>query len=289
MAVFLLFGVYDGAVRRGVTWEWHPAAVGLRMAARLQPALGAFDCLGASCPLREVSVRARAGGVGDAIRARLFEGEAGVDLDRTWATGDLEAFVGATGGVFTLVVEDHRGEGEQGALRSWCVRVNDRPEACTRLDRTIPLGFPLRSPIEVDGERVDSLEVEVHLDHPDTAALTLDLHHLGDAPGAELELWTGFGWETVARNDALPEDASEEDAELTYTWPNDDEADPLAGLDFGRLVFGRTLEEKAINVRLKPKHPGGKRRDLGDIAADYLEVRVEYTHPAAEAPPEPDP
>ena len=77
--------------------------------------------------------------------------------------------------------------------------------------------------------------------------------------------------------------------ELTYTWPNVDEADPLADLDLGRLVFGRTLEEKAINVRLKPKHPPGKRRDLGDLAADYLEVRVEYTHQDDEAAPEPDP
>ena len=62
----------------------------------------------------------------------------------------------------------------------------------------------------------------------------------------------------------------------------DDEADPLAGLGFSRLIFGETRDDKAINIRLKPKHPGGKRRDLGDLAADYLEVRVRYTHPEPE-------
>ena len=106
------------------------------------------------------------------------------------------------------------------------------------------------------------------------------------APGVDMQLWTDLRWETVANNSAGP-DAPEQ---LSYTrvapppGEPDDEADPLAGLGFSRLVFGETRDEKAINVRLKPKHPGGKRRDLGDLAADYLEVRVKYTHQA-----EPDP
>jgi len=294
----VLFGGNDGDGEVGDTWAWRPVAPGLRMAARLQPAFGSapFDCLtAATCPIEEVSVRARAGGVGDAsTRVLLFEGEDGEDLDRVWSTDDppvesLDAFHGAVSGAFILEVADDV-PGNEGELRSWCVRVNDRPEACTRPKGTIPLNVPLRSFIPVDVDRVDRLEVEVHLEHPDTSELTIHLEN-DAAPGVDMQVWTGLRWETVAHNSAGP-DAPEQ---LSYTrvapppGEPDDEADPLAGLGFSRLVFGETRDEKAINVRLKPKHPGGKRRDLGDLAADYLEVRVKYTHPADEAPPEPDP
>jgi len=278
----VLFGGRGGRVEYlGDTWTWQPTGPGLRLAARLQPAFGArpFDCLPAAiCPIEGVSLRARAGGLGDAsTRVRLFDREAGVDLERVWPAGALDAFAGAGSGTFSLVVEDHRGDGEQGALRRWCLHVNDGEQRCAAPERGIPLNVPLRSFIEVDVERVDSLEVEVHLEHPDTSELTIDLES-DAAPGVEMQLWTGLGWKTVADNNAGPHAPAE------LTWPAADEADPLAGLDIGRLVFGRTPRDKAINLRLKPKNPGGKHKNLGALAADYLEVRVKYTHP-----PEPNP
>ncbi len=278
-----LFGGAVGAEARE-TWAWRPAAPGLRLAARLSPAFGArpFDCVPFdACPIDEVSVRAVAGGVGDAsTRVRLFDRAEGADLDHVWpADGEpvesLDAFQGAAGGTFTLVVEDHEA-GNEGTLRGWCVRVNgaEGDEPCAAPERAIPLKFPLHETIEVAGvEAVDRLEVEVHLEHPDTSELTIDLHNDAWA-GVEMQVWNGFAWETVAENDAPPD----QPGALSHTTDT-----------VGPLVFGQTREDKAINVRLKPKHPGGKRQDLGDLAADYLEVRVKYTHPAQAAPPDLDP
>ena len=96
-------------------------------------------------------------------------------------------------------------------------------------------------------------------------------------PGVELDVWTGLGWETVVENDA----ATEQPGGLTYVYPNDDEADPLAGLDLRRLVFGKLANDQAVNVRVKPKHRSGPRR-LGELVAEDLEVRVRYSHPEPE-------
>ena len=86
--------------------------------------------------------------------------------------------------------------------------------------------------------------------------------------------WTGLGWETVAENEAPPR----QPGALDHTTDAP-----------GRWVFGDRLDDKAINVRMKPRHDPGKHEGQGELEADYLEVRIKYTQPPREAPPEPAP
>jgi len=267
------------------TWEWRPSAPGVRMAARLRSAFGveSFDCgPDSECPIQEVSVRARAGGLGDAsTRVRLFDGEAGEDLDRTWVAEDLGAFDGSGIGAFTLRLQDHVGGDNVGTLLRWCVRVNGvercEPEPFEgESSKTIPADFPLYTAINVFGdlgELVEDLEVEVHVEHPDTSELTIDLENAA-APGIELQVWNGFDWESVDENDAHPDTLSPVDPDRFNLFATF--AEPAR---INQLLFGETVDTTGINLRLKPKHPGGKRLDLGRLVTDYVEVRVRYRHP----------
>ncbi len=175
------------------------------------------------------------------------------------------------GGTFSLTVKDGV-PGNQGTLRRWCVRVNGEESCTPDSPLRIPLGVPLRSFIEVDVDAVDSLDVEAEIEHPDPSELTVDLEH-DTSPGVEMQVWDGFAWQTVAANDARPDQPRE------LRWTSLDEEGPVHGV--GQLLFGATREDKALNLRLKSKHPSGARPELGEVAADYLEVRLRYVVPPA--------
>ncbi len=154
------------------------------------------------------------------------------------------------------------------------MRVNDGARRCAALEPpadVIPFEFPLRSAIAFDEVvRVESLEVEVDVEHPRISDLVIDLSK--DAwPGAEMQIWTSFGWRPVAANEALPG----RPGPLSYDAPQ-------GGV--GQLVFG-DAPEQTLNLRLNPRYPSGARRAPSEIAADYLEVRVNYVHPELGAQP----